>query len=101
MKFLLLAMLVTTVSCSHHHKEKEHHHHEEKVTKDANDEFEKKCAHSIMEGDTHVDGKEEFKITHSGHNYYFSTKEKMDDFSKNMGENVKKATKSWRRGRDR
>ncbi len=100
-KILLLTMTMGLISsCSHHHAKEAHHHHDcaencSKDKKSPEDKFQHKCAESIAEGDIHIEGKEEFKIEHAGRVYYFSSKQKMDKFSKNLEKNVEIATKNW------
>lgn len=101
MRLFILCMF-TLFSCSHHHKESAHHHDEKTScdscpNKDENVAFKKMCAHSVLEGDTHVEGKEEFSLSHGGKKYYFSTKEKMESFQANLNENVEKANTNWER----
>ncbi len=100
MRFLLPLMLLTLFSCAHHHEGSDHHHHEGKANytkspKDMKVMYDKKCACSVMEGDKHVAGKEEFQLEHGGRFYYFSSKEKMDKFKENLTENIEKADKNW------
>lgn len=100
MKIIYLLFLFLAFSCSHHHKKPPHHHHDDKAackkcSKDAKEAFEKKCAHAVMEGDTHVEGKEEFTLTHGGRKYYFSSKERMEKFKTHLDEHVKKANNNW------
>lgn len=105
MKILLASLIVFISSCSHHHKNKDHHHHDKKDLcskceehNHKNDMYKKNCAHSVLEGSTHVPGKEEYKLKHGGRTYYFSSKEKMDSFEANLEENVKKANERWENG---
>lgn len=108
----LLACLLSFVflaSCSHHHKAKGHHHHdkdsETSLTscKECQDSskvmYEKHCAHSVMLGDTHTAGKDEYLLEHGGKSYYFSSAEKMDMFKADIAENSRKADRSWESGR--
>ena len=96
-------LLFLSLSCSHHHKKGAHHHHDcaekcgvkEKST-GAEDTFKHKCASSVLEGDIHVDGKEEYNLKHGGRIYYFSTQEKKDSFTKNLEQNILKADKVWK-----
>ena len=103
---VLLIVLTTGlfISCSHHHAKEAHHHHDcadcSKDAKNVQDKFQHKCAESIAEGDIHVEGKEEFKIEHGGHVYYFSSKQKMEKFGKNLEKNVELATKNWQHEHD-
>lgn len=100
-KVLLIALTTGLfISCSHHHAKEAHHHHDcadcsKDVAKNAEDKFKHKCAESVAEGDVHTEGKEEFKIKHGGQVYYFSSKEKMEKFNKNLEKNVELATKNW------
>lgn len=72
-------------SCAHHHKTPEHHHHA----------YEKHCAYSIAHGDLETMGNNEFKLAHGGKTYYFSSKEKLNEFKENIEKNIKNANKSW------
>lgn len=100
MKYLLSVMLLALVSCAHHHEGSGHHHHQGKANytkspKDAKVKYDNHCASSVMEGDKHTVGKEEFQLEHGGQFYYFSTEEKMNEFKKNLTENAHKADKNW------
>jgi YHS domain-containing protein len=90
-------ILVIGSACSHHHKDVEHHHHETKNSK----AFDGKCPYSIMKGDFHVEGKEEYKLEHGGETYYFSSKEGLDAFKGNLANNMSKAKKQWTRRKSR
>ncbi len=99
MKLLLSATLLFILSsCAHHHKDKPHHHHECtkacKLHKEGK-AYNKRCAKSVSMGDTHVEGKEDYKINHGGVTYYFSTKKKMKDFKKDLKKNIESADKVW------
>ena len=103
MKAAYLFAFFLTISCSHHHKDKAHHHHDDKAAcescaKKTQAAFDKKCAHAVMEGDEHVEGKEEFTLSHGGRKYYFSTKERMNEFQSNLDQNINKANKNWMDG---
>lgn len=90
MKILIITFLsVLLMSCSHHHKTPEHHHHG----------YEKQCAYSVAHGDFKTKGKEEFKVVHGGKNYYFSTKQKLDEFKESIESNIKEADYNWRERR--
>lgn len=102
MKICYVMFLFLAFSCSHHHKKSAHHHHEgkeacRKCSKEDEVAFNKRCAHSVMEGDTHVEGKEEFSLNHEGKKYYFSSKEKMEKFKSHLNEHVKQANNQWER----
>ena len=104
MKYLLPIMLLTLFSCARHHEKSAHHHDQEGSTDSKNSvklnpKYDKECACSVMEGDKHVAGKEEFKLEHAGDLYYFSTKEKMEKFKENLTENISKADKNWSNNR--
>ena len=100
MKTIFFFALLLTFSCAHHHTESEHHHHDDKTTcgkcsKQVEVAFDKKCAHAILEGDDHIEGNEEFTLIHGGRKYYFSSKEKMEQFQAHLSQNVKKASNRW------
>lgn len=100
MKYLSILMLFTFFSCAHHHEGKDHHHHQGKSNytkspKDLKVKYDHECAGSVMEGDKHVAGKEEFELEHGGRFYYFSSEEKMEKFKENLTENIQKADKQW------
>ena len=76
------------IGCSHHHNKNPHHHHQ----------FDKKCAYEVSQNHFDVEGKEEFKIKHGKETYYFSSAEKMQEFQKDINENVKKSKNNWRHG---
>lgn len=106
MKMICLLSLFLVFSCSHHHKKSAHHHHDnksacEKCAKESQVAFDKKCAHAVMEGDTHVEGKEEFSLTHEGKKYYFSSKDRMKKFQAHLDEHVKKANNQWEKANRR
>lgn len=85
-KLLLIGISLTfLISCAHHHDRPEHHHHA----------YNKKCAYSIVHNDMDTVGKDEFKIEHKDVTYYFSTKEKLDLFEKELEKNIKKANRIW------
>ena len=65
------------------------------MTKNAADQFERKCAYSLSEGDAHTEGKEEYKLEHGGKVYFFSSKEKKAKFQENLNENIEKAKTNW------
>ena len=100
MKNLIMAIVTVFVftSCAHQHQKSEHHHHE--CDKDCkvhqeNVMFEKHCAQSVLEGDTHVDGNDDFSLEHGGHIYYFSNDEKLEKFQLNIEANAKAAQSNW------
>lgn len=100
MKILILVLvLVTFASCAHHHKNSGHHHHECKKSCKLNHKsgkmFDKKCAYSLAEGDSHINGSEDFKLKHGNETYYFSSKEKLEKFMLNLKDNLKAAKKNW------
>jgi len=107
MKKIIIATILSffVISCAHHHKKDAHHHHQcsEKCETKSNtktDCFNHKCASSVLEGDIHVEGKEEFKLEHGGQIYYFSTLEKKNKFEKNLEQNIELAKKSWEHEHD-
>lgn len=91
-KILLLSIALAVFGCARHHEKTSHHHHE---TASKNVKFEKLCAESLAEGDTHVLGKSEFSLEHGGDMYYFSSAEKKKKFEENLTENISKAEKNW------
>lgn len=102
MRIIYILSLFLIFSCSHHHKKSAHHHHDgkaacEKCAKESKVAFDKKCAHAVMEGDTHVEGKKEFSLTHEGRKYYFSSKDRMKKFQTHLDEHVDQANKQWAR----
>lgn len=103
MKMIYLIMLLAIISCSHHHKEPDHHHHEncKSCLQKPRAAFNKKCAHSVMEGDVHIDGKEEYTLVHEGKKYYFSSQEKMESFKAHLDEHVSRAREAWKMQRGR
>ena len=100
-KVATMSALLFVFSCaSNREPAKPPHHHHSCSMKNCKmkhkcEMYGKKCAASVAHGDFHVEGKEDFKLTHEGHNYYFSSKRKMDEFKKNLDENVKKADNQW------
>lgn len=76
-----------------------HHHHswmmEKCQMKHKCEMYNKKCAASVAHGDFHVEGKEDFLLTHNDHNYFFSSKEKMKEFQKNLERNIEKSDAKW------
>lgn len=102
MKKIIVAtfFLFFAMSCAHHHAKNAHHHHvcDDKCPKDHatnQDTFQHKCATSIMEGDAHIEGKEDYKISHAGHIYYFSSEDKMKKFEQNLEKNIQVANQAW------
>lgn len=98
--FLCGLMLVIAFGCSHHHKNKDHHHHDKKAAcnecnSKSTDQYEKNCAHSVLEGKPHKVENDNFKLVHGGRTYYFASQEKLDKFKQNLKENVLKADKQW------
>lgn len=94
----LLTTLLLTLSCSHHHKDASHHHHECKEDCKIHAYkamFDKHCAQSVSEGDMHIMGSDEYKITHGGEIYYFSSEKKLEDFKKHIDEKSKEAKNNW------
>lgn len=103
MKIVFASLMLLISSCSHHHKGNDHHHHDKKAScskceEMSKDMYNKNCAHSVLEGDTHVPGKDEFQFDHGGRTYYFSSQEKMEKFKANLEENVKSANRKWEKG---
>jgi YHS domain-containing protein len=100
-KIFSLSALLLFVSCASNRPEeaRDHHYHACKMEKckmkHKCEKYGKKCAASVAHGDFHVEGKEDFMLTHEGHNYYFSSKEKMDKFNKNLDKNISKANEQW------
>ncbi len=87
-------------SCSHHHKQDGGHHHHKcmqscEMHSKKGEAFNKHCAMSMAMGDIHVAGSEDYKIVHGGETYYFSTKEKMIEFRKNINKNIQRANRFW------
>lgn len=90
MKLILISILsLFIVSCAHHHEKPKHHHHK----------YDRQCAYSISHGKLGVKGKEEFKTTHSGKTYYFSSKKKQIVFENDLEKNITNADKYWSRKR--
>tara|TARA_Y100000034_G_C6844563_1_gene382447 strand:- start:97 stop:378 length:282 start_codon:yes stop_codon:yes gene_type:complete len=86
MKYIVAVIFsIFLASCAHHHKTPEHHHHA----------YDKHCAYSVAHGDLKTEGNSEYKIEHGGKTYFFSSKEKLEDFKKNIDSNVQKANKNW------
>jgi YHS domain-containing protein len=84
---LILAIFLTmfVVSCAHHHKSPKHHHHA----------YDKNCAYSVSHGDLKTEGSSEYKIEHGGKTYYFSTKENLNKFKKDIEASIKRANQNW------
>ena len=97
---LLISLIAFTVSCAHHHKELAHHDHSKEHHKKG-DEFNKHCAMSVSEGDSHIKGSDDFVYDHGGSKYYFSSKAKMDEFKQNVEKNISNAEKNWSTAQDR
>jgi len=90
MKWFILSIIsLFIVSCAHHHEKPMHHHHE----------YEKQCAFSVAHGKLGVEGKDEFKTTHSGKTYYFSSEKNLNLFEKNIEKNINNANRYWSRRR--
>lgn len=86
MKYIVTILLtVFLASCAHHHQTPEHHHHA----------YDKQCAYSVAHGDLKTEGNIEYQVEHGGKTYYFSSKEKMNQFKKNIESNIKSANKNW------
>lgn len=99
---MMSAFFVSCASKREHHHESAHHHHEctpENCKKEKCEKYDKICAASLAHGDTHTAGKEEFMLSHQGHNYFFSSKKALDEFRKNLDENIKAADKNWEKTR--
>lgn len=101
---LVLSMPMFLLSCAskRDHKDSAHHHHEctpENCRQEKCEKYDKLCATSLAHGDLHTEGKEEFMLTHGGHNYYFSSKQAMNEFKKNIDDNIKAAEKNWQSNR--
>jgi YHS domain-containing protein len=108
MKLFLISVLSTFLlsSCAHHHKDVKHHHHKScdancKVQHEKGEMFKKHCAQSVAEGDLHVQGSDEYKISHGNEIYYFSTEEKLNKFKKHLSKNAKSARRNWDAGSSR
>lgn len=84
---ILIGFILTffLTSCAHHHNKTKHHHHA----------YEKQCAYSVSHGDLKTEGFPEHKIEHGGKVYYFSSKDKMNSFKRDIDENIKKADNEW------
>tara|TARA_B100001971_G_scaffold84647_1_gene78056 strand:+ start:172387 stop:172704 length:318 start_codon:yes stop_codon:yes gene_type:complete len=100
MKIILISLLAAffMTSCAHHHKDVAHHHHNcDKNCKKHHekDMFDKHCAQSVSEGDFHAMGKDDYKLEHGGQTYYFSSKEKLGKFKKDIEANAKAARTRW------
>lgn len=103
MKILFISILgvLFLSSCAHHHKDAGgHHHHKCKMKscsmKSMNGEaFSKHCAMSVSMGDMHIEGKKDYKFEHGGETYYFSSKDKMFKFKKNIEKNLTRARDNW------
>ena len=101
MKLLLISLTTAFLmsSCAHHHKDTPHHHHKKcnKTCKKGHDKemFEKYCAQSVSEGDLHIKGKEDYKLEHAGHVYYFSSKKKLEMFKADINAQTKSAQRNW------
>lgn len=96
------SFLISCASKREKHQESAHHHHDcspENCKQEKCEKYDKICAASLAHGDTHSAGKEEFMLTHKGHNYFFSSKKAMDDFRKNLDENIKAADRNWEKNR--
>lgn len=105
----LFACVFLLASCSSNQKKhvakgEGHHHHVKKEVEYCDKKscslgqcqmYEKHCALSVSHGDMHVKGKDEYKLTHKGHTYYFSSEEKKKEFQKGVDENIKAANKNW------
>lgn len=91
-KTVLLFVSLAVFGCARHHEKTSHHHHE---TTSDRVKFDKLCAESLAEGDSHVMGKSEFSLEHGGDMYYFSSAEKKKRFEANLTENISKAEKNW------
>ena len=98
MKYTFLMFLLIGFGCARHHEKSSHHHHSEAASKNEI-KFNKLCAESLAEGDSHTNGKEEFKTVHAGHTYYFSSIEKKNKFEANLVENIKKAEMTFEKSR--
>ena len=57
--------------------------------------FEKRCAYHVSQGNMEVKGKDEHKLEHAGHTYYFSSKDKMAIFKEDLEKNIQKANDNW------
>ena len=102
-KSILLSVFLILGGCASKREvdKSAHHHHSCKMEncemKHRCEMFAKKCAMSVAHGDMHIGGMEEFSLVHDGHRYFFSSKEKMEEFKKNINQNVKKAEMHWNR----
>lgn len=102
-KTFLVSLLSTIflVSCASYEKHptaSEHHHAcsmDNCQMKHKCEMYAKKCAYSVSRGDFDVKGKEEYRLTHRGHNYFFSSKEKMEKFKKDIDKNIDSANRNW------
>ena len=107
-----LFLLFISAACATHKDRPSHHHHRQACSDDRCDlkegckkkecagenkceMYEKKCAYLISHGDAHVKGKDEYKLVHKGHTYFFSSQESMEKFKENIDENVKRANLNW------
>ncbi len=102
-KSILLSVFLILGGCASKREvdKSAHHHHSCKMEncemKHRCEMFAKKCAMSVAHGDMHIGGMEEFSLVHDGHRYFFSSKEKMEEFKKNINQNVKKSEMNWNR----
>lgn len=103
MKTTHLLLLFIIASCSHHHKDSAHHHHEncKSCVKDVEVAYEGKCAQTVLEGDDHVEGKEEVFLDHEGRRYFFSSPDKKDAFAAHLDAHVRKANTMWKKRQQR
>lgn len=97
----LSALLVFGACATKKESAKPSHHHSCKMEKCETNHrcemFGKKCAMSVAEGNMKVEGKDEYSLVHKGHRYFFSTKDKMEEFRKDADKNAKKAEMNWSR----
>lgn len=84
---IILTILVTifVASCAHHHTTPEHHHHA----------YDKHCAYSVAHGDLKTKGITEYKVEHGDSVYYFSSKEKLNEFNKDIKTSIRRANQNW------
>lgn len=99
--FIFLASTLFLFSCaSNQSKSKPSHHHhtcsmENCKMNNKGEMYSKKCALSVSHGDFHKEGKDEYMLTHEGHNYYFSSEDKKKEFSRNIEKNIEMANSNW------
>jgi YHS domain-containing protein len=51
---------------------------------------------SVSGGKMNIQGQKDYKMKHSGEIYYFSSRQKMEEFKKDLKENIINAHNYWR-----